>query len=67
MSEVICMVCNELNTGDVQTVRVSDDREKFDLIGHVKCTDDVYKKIKNVKDIEKKNVSKVLKEIGIKR
>ncbi len=61
------MICNELNTGDVQTVRISHDREKYELIGHVSCTDDIYKKIKTIKNIENKNINRVLKEIRFKK
>lgn len=56
------MVCDAL-VSDTQTVRISDNNGKFDITGCYSCTDEVYKKIRNLKDIEKKSVDKVLKEI----
>lgn len=62
---MLCMVCKEYNAMEIQTVRISDDKEKYEIVGHIYCTDELFKKIKAIKDLDKKSVKKVLDEIGL--
>ncbi|TCJ01053.1 hypothetical protein [Cytobacillus praedii] len=66
MNDRICMVCKEYNNGVNQTVRLRENDKKYiDIEGHVKCTDDLHEKIKNVPELKKKSISKVLEEVGL--
>lgn len=63
-----CMICNSiLQMKNTQTVRLwdNDNRSHFDIVGCIKCTDDVHKQINNVTDLKKKSIDKVLKEINL--
>jgi hypothetical protein len=64
MSEHLCQVCKEIFDGNTQTIELSDDKNKIHITGHFKCTDRIFNEIKNVKDLKKKNVNQILKEIN---
>lgn len=67
MIDRICMVCKEYNTGINQVIRLKENNGKdtFDIEGHVNCTDELFEKIKNVKNPQKKSIRKVLEEVGL--
>jgi hypothetical protein len=58
-----CDICGEY-TNDVWVVVLDDDKNKFEISGCKRHIDELQKKIKLVKDIHKKSVDKILKEIG---
>lgn len=60
----ICCVCSEY-VSDVYTVQLSDNKERVEFSGHASCINELHNKIKSVKDLEKKKIDQVLKEIGI--
>jgi DNA-binding HxlR family transcriptional regulator len=64
MSEHLCQVCNEIYDGNTQTIELSDDKNKIHITGHISCTDRIFNEIRNVKDLKKKNVNQILKEIN---
>jgi hypothetical protein len=63
----ICEVCGEFNSGDNWVNKLSDKDGFVEINGHEKCIDQLHKKIKNVKDLDKKSVQKVLDEIQFVR
>jgi hypothetical protein len=65
MSEHLCQVCKEIFDGNTQTIELSDDKNKIHITGHIGCTDQIFNEIKNVKDLKKKNVNQILKEINL--
>lgn len=65
----VCQICGEyLEMKDTQTIRMweKNDREYIDVVGHIKCSEEIWKKIKAVKDRDKKSPQKILSEIGLK-
>jgi hypothetical protein len=64
MSNRICSICNKY-VQDVWVVTLSDDKEKVEFDGHKVCVDELHDRIKNVKDLVKKPVKKVLKELSL--
>ncbi|KON87473.1 hypothetical protein AF332_11970 [Sporosarcina globispora] len=67
MSESYCDLCKEFVSGTVQTVKILDNDQKTShyISGHVSCTEDIWKQIQEMKDFNKKSLSKVLKELNI--
>lgn len=63
-----CMMCEEcVQMRDTQTIRLwKTDREHIEIVGHIRCSEIVWKKIKSVKDRDKKSPQKILNEIGFK-
>lgn len=66
MTDRYCMICESHNAGDNWNLELSDDKEKVLLCGHKECIDELHIKIKGIKDLNKKSVQKVLKEIGVR-
>jgi hypothetical protein len=58
----ICYVCSEY-VQDVWVVILRDDKEYREFEGHRQCIDQLHNRIDNVKDLDKKSVQKVLKEL----
>jgi hypothetical protein len=65
MSEHLCQVCKEIFDGNTQTIELSDDKNKIHITGHIGCTDEIFNKIKGLKDYKKLSPSKILKEINL--
>ena len=59
-----CYVCKEY-IDKVVTVRIFDDKEYVEYPCHEKCANELYDQIQNVKDLEKKPVAKVIKELKL--
>lgn len=59
-----CDICGEY-VSDVWTFVLSDDKDKKEWSGHRQCIDQVEFKVKSVKDLHKKSVDKVLKEVNL--
>jgi hypothetical protein len=68
MTERYCQVCQQIFDGNTTTIELSDDngKNKVQITGHDKCIDDLFNKMKNVKDYQNKAVSKILKEVKFK-
>lgn len=60
----ICELCQNINVSDNWTVQIKDDKDTFKVSGHKSCIDAFFEKGKNVKELNKKSVKKILKEIG---
>lgn len=58
-----CNLCHNY-VNDVWTLEISDNNEKVFISGHKECIDQLDDKVKAVKDLSKKSVAKVIKEIG---
>lgn len=65
MSEQICQVCKEIFDGNTQTIELSDAKSKIHITGHISCTDDLFNKIKSLKEYKKMSPSQILKEINL--
>jgi hypothetical protein len=59
-----CEICGNF-TQDVWTLSLYDEKERIFLSGHKSCVDSVDEKVKKIKDLEKKSVQKVIKELGL--
>lgn len=66
MSDVICILCHELCT-ETQTVRLSDDKDRYDITGHIDCTNRIYSQLKLIDNINKLSVKKMLEHINVSR
>jgi hypothetical protein len=64
MIDRYCEVCKGYNAEDNHVIEIKDDKDKVIINCHQSCADELHSKIKNVKDLHKKSVGKVLKEIG---
>jgi hypothetical protein len=58
-----CDICKEY-VNDVWVLVISDEKEKVEFSGHKHHIDELDNKVKSIKDVHKKNVQKVLKEIN---
>jgi small nuclear ribonucleoprotein (snRNP)-like protein len=63
----ICDICKEFNNNDNWVIKLSDDKEFIEFNGHSKCIDEYYNTIKNIKDLHKKSVKQILKELNLRR
>ena len=59
-----CYVCKEY-IENVVIVRIFDDKESVEYSCHEKCADNLWDRLKKVKDFDKKSVAKILKELNI--
>jgi archaellum component FlaC len=59
-----CFKCNEF-VNDVWTLQLSDEKEKVEFSGHKDHIDELDNRIKMVKDLHKKSVQKVIKELDL--
>lgn len=60
----VCFKCGEY-TNDVWVAVISDEKEKVEFIGHKQHIDELHNHIKNIKNLDKKSVQKIIKELGI--
>jgi malonyl CoA-acyl carrier protein transacylase len=68
MTERYCQVCKTYYDGNTTTIELSEDngKNKIFITGHDDCIDTLYEKMKNVKDLDKKPIKKILKEVKFK-
>jgi hypothetical protein len=68
MTERYCMVCKQVFDGNTTTIELSEDNGKIRtfISGHDECIDELYEKLKKVKDLDKKPIKKILKEVKFK-
>jgi predicted site-specific integrase-resolvase len=66
MIDKICFLCGEY-VSDVYTVRIKDDKEAVEYSGHNQCVTDLHNQINGIKNLDKKSVQQVLKEIKFSR
>jgi DNA-directed RNA polymerase subunit N (RpoN/RPB10) len=59
-----CFSCGEY-VSDVWTVQLKDDKETKEFSGHYKCTDNLHKRIKIIKNVDKKSVQKIIAELDL--
>jgi hypothetical protein len=64
MIDRTCSVCGG-TVSDVWTVQLKDDKETKEFSGHYKCVDNLHKRIKGIKNVDKKSVQKVIAEIDL--
>jgi hypothetical protein len=57
-------VCGEY-ADKVWVERISDKDQSVEISGHEGCINMIHKKVKGIKDLDKKSVDKVLKEINL--
>jgi hypothetical protein len=67
MSDHYCEICKQLHNETNHVIKISDDKESVEIDGHENCVNELYKKLKNIKDLNKKSVKAILKEINYKR
>lgn len=67
MTDRLCEICSELNDINVYVLELKDDKEKVQFEGHRECIDELHIKVKSIKDLAKKPIYKVLKEIGLNK
>jgi DNA-directed RNA polymerase subunit N (RpoN/RPB10) len=60
----VCFECGEY-VSDVWTVQLKDDKETREYSGHYKCVTELHNRIKNVKNVDKKSVEKIIKELNL--
>jgi len=63
MSEQYCQICKQIFDGNTSTLELYDATEKVLISGHDECATELMNRIKGVKDLDKKPVKKVLKEV----
>jgi hypothetical protein len=63
MTERYCEVCEQSFNGYTWTIQLTDDKERIYITGHEDCINKLHLKINSVKDLHKKPVNKILKEI----
>ena len=62
MNEIkICSIC-KLDYTNGNTIRITDDKEKFYLRGHIECTDEVFEKLKKI-DYSNMNTKQIMSKI----
>jgi hypothetical protein len=61
-----CFICKQYME-DVVTVRIFDDKESVEYSCHEKCANDLWDRLQKVKDMDKKPVAKILKELKLDR
>ena len=66
MTERYCQVCKQVFDGNTGTIELNDGKTKIQISGHDSCIDDLFQKMRNVKDHQNKSVSKILKEVNFK-
>jgi len=64
MIDQYCEICKEGINSDNYVLEIADDKQKIQINGHKDCIDELHIKVKEVKELKKKPVQKVLKEIG---
>jgi hypothetical protein len=65
MSESYCQICEQYFDGYSNTIEMNDDKgSKIHITGHEKCVNELYDKMKSVKDLSKKTNKQILKEIN---
>lgn len=62
----MCMVCERLNSGENWVIVIRDDKDKIQVNCHRECADELEQRLKKIKDLDKKNVKQVLKQIKLK-
>jgi hypothetical protein len=63
----ICDICSAYVT-DTWVLLLSDHKfTKFEISGHLACINKIESKIKNIKNVDKLTVDKVLKEINFQK
>jgi hypothetical protein len=64
MFERECFVCKEY-IENIVTIRLFDDKESVEFSCHEECANTLWDRLQKVKDMDKKPVTKVLKELKI--
>jgi hypothetical protein len=59
-----CEICKQYVANN-WVMRIYDDHTSVDVNGHKSCIDELDIRFKQIKDVHKKNVQKVLKELNI--
>lgn len=63
-----CDICTYINNNDNWVINLRDDKNSgLEINGHQSCIDELYLKIKNIKDLDKKPINKVLEILGLTR
>lgn len=60
-----CEICKQPNNGDIWVEKISDKDEFIEIQGHEKCVSQLHITVKNIKNLDKKSVKQVLKELEI--
>jgi hypothetical protein len=66
MIDRTCCKCGEYVT-HVWTYVLKDDKERIEWSGHENCISETEKQIKQVKNIDKKSVAKVIADAGLNK
>jgi hypothetical protein len=66
MTERYCEICLTYYDGNISTIELIDEKTKVQLSGHDSCIDDLFDKMKNVKNYQNKPISRILKEVKFK-
>ena len=66
MTERYCDICKEIFEGNTYTIELNDNKEKLQISGHPKCIDQLFEKMRSVKDYKNKSIDKILKEVNFK-
>jgi hypothetical protein len=67
MSDHYCEICKQIHNETNHVIKISDDKESIEIDGHEICINDLYKRLKTIKDLDKKSVKVILKEIKFKK
>jgi hypothetical protein len=66
MTQRYCEVCKTIFNGETETIEINDGREKIQISGHFKCVDELFIRMKKVKNYQNKSIDKILKEVNFK-
>jgi hypothetical protein len=66
MTKRYCEICKITYDGNVSTIELNDGKTKVQISGHDSCVDQLFEKMRKVKDYQNKPVSKILKEVKFK-
>jgi hypothetical protein len=58
-----CEICKQPNNGDNWVEKIKDKDSFIEINGHERCVSELHITVKNVKNLDKKSVQEVLKEI----
>lgn len=60
-----CSVCKEFFDEYSWTIKISDDKKSEYITGHQICIDELFVRMKQIKNVNTKSVDKILKEINL--
>lgn len=64
MIDTVCVICKEY-VSEVWTIVIKDDKSTQEYSGHLHCVKGIQDQMNNIKNVDKKSVQQVLKELKL--